>query len=336
MTPANLLQKSKQELRGVSAQPYQESLWILAEVLQCPAPAIYLEKENIDKSREKLFWDKVYQRKQGRPLEYILNEKFFFDKKFYVEEGVFIPRRETESLIRWVLKNIRDTKFKALDFGAGTGTLCLPLLSFFPHSQFIAMEISHKSILCLKKNSQAFRVGDRLKILKKDVSHLTKKDLCWLDLKNPSFREKKNHKNSLRVPISTTSREQKSHKNSLRVPIMAATNSREKKSHKNSLPSLIVANPPYIDPKDLSLSRTAYLFDPPLALFSDKAGMGHIVSWFKKAMELLGPKGIYIFELGWNQEERVREFLSRQTKLNSYKIYKDEGGNPRLAVCVKK
>lgn len=285
MKAVQLLQKSKQELKKVCSNPHQESLWLLSSTLNCSPSEIYLERDNINKNQQKLFFDKIQRRKQGEALEYILKEFFFNEKQFYIEEGVFIPRQETEVLVQWVLKNVSGENLKAIDFGAGAGALCLSLLLNLKPSQFLALEICPKAIKCLKKNSSHFGVEKRLTVLKKDVSHIQKEDVirCL-----------------------------------------------------GSAPSLIVANPPYIDPKDQSISRQTYFFDPPLALFSDKGGMGHIISWFEKAMEVLSPKGIYIFEFGWNQEKPVRAFCEQQKELVSYEIHKDDIAHPRVAVCFKK
>ena len=285
MKAVELLQKSKKELKEVSFNPYQESLWILAEVLNLSTSDIYLKKEDLSKDQKQLFFDKIHKRKQGRPLEYILREKFFFKKKFYIEEGVFIPRQETETLIYWVLNNIQETELNAVDFGAGSGPLCLTLLSSFPKSIFVALEISSESIKCLRRNSESFKVRDRLHILQKDVCRVSRKELVQF-LKTPPF--------------------------------------------------LIVANPPYIAPGDSSVSRETYFFDPPLALFSDRGGMGHIFSWFKKAMSFLSSKGIYIFEFGWNQLAEVKQFCNGQKELKSYEIHKDSSGIPRIAACFKR
>lgn len=282
MKITQLLNKSKRELKEISPCPYQESLWILESVFNLSANNIYIEKKTLSSKEEQIFWNKIYKRKEAYPLAYILKEKPFFKNKFYVEEGCFIPRPETQTLVKWLIKNIpSDQELKAVDFGAGAGTLCLSLLSHFTNSQWTAIEIDRKSIQCLKKNSISFKVFQRLNILKKDVSRLCGKDF-------------------------------------------------------NLAPSLITANPPYIDPKDKETSPGVYLFEPPLALFSDQEGLGCTFSWFKKAMELLAPKGIYIFELAWNKEEQVRKFCEGQRELKAYHILKDQLGHPRIAVCLKK
>ena len=285
MKAGTLLQKARRELEKVSVNPYQESLWMLADILDLSTGEIYLGKENISEDQEKLFWNCIQKRKQAEPLEYILKEKFFFKNRFYVEKGVFIPRLETEIIIHWVLNNIQDTNLKAVDFGAGAGPLCLTLLSYFSGCQFVALEIHKKSIGCLKKNREIFQMQDRLSVLQQDV--------CQMDIK-------------------------------------------ELQRILGGSPFLIVANPPYIDPKDKSIDKAVYLFEPPLAIFSSESGMNCIFSWFKKAMEILNPGGVYIFEFGWNQEEKVRQFCRSREELSSYEIHRDGAGNPRMAVCFKK
>ena len=279
----SLLQKAKKELKPVSKKAYQESLWILANCLNLSVNQIFLEKESIKAKQEKDFWLKIQERKKGMPLEYILNEKFFFQHKFYIKESVFIPRLETETLVKWLCKNIQKNKaLNFADFGAGTGAIALSILSHFPNSKCQAIEIHQKSIDCLQKNSLNFKLQDRLNILKKDISKVQTDNFFF-----------------------------------------------------STAPDLITANPPYIDPKDTSIRPEVYLYEPPLALFSDKKGMGHIMSWSKKALELLKPNGIYIFEFGWNQKELITDFLSSQTKIKSYKILKDQLGHPRIALCFK-
>ena len=101
-------------------------------------------------------------------------------------------------------------------------------------------------------------------------------------------------------------------------------------------PNVIVANPPYVDPNDGQLEDSVKQFEPPAALFSNNEGLAHIDSWFSKAMELLPSGGVYIFELGYSQGEKVRNFLDEKNQLKGYKIYKDLQGWERVAVCAKK
>ena len=303
MKLTRLLQKAKRELRFVSHQAYQESLWILERSLNAPANQIYLENITITSKQEENFWRKIKQRKKRVPLEYILKEKFFFDHKFYLENSVFIPRPETETLVKWVCKNIPKNQFlNFIDFGAGAGAISASISYHFLNSVGTAIELYPKAITCLEKNILNLKLKDRLYLLKKDVSNIQLEDLYQLYLKTQKYSHFSNQNSN---------------------PFIA-------------LPDLITANPPYIDPKDKNIQQDIYLYESPLALFSDKKGLGHIISWFKKAIQLLKPKGLYIFEFAWNQKEQITEFLNSQTTIDSYNILKDQLGHPRIAVCYKK
>ena len=102
-------------------------------------------------------------------------------------------------------------------------------------------------------------------------------------------------------------------------------------------PDIITANPPYVAAGDKALDPSVCLYEPPLAFFSDRDGMGHIVSWLDKAMDILSPGGACIFEFGCSQSGRVQELLtSRRRFISSSKILKDRAGRDRAALCFKR
>jgi release factor glutamine methyltransferase len=82
-----------------------------------------------------------------RPVQYVLNEAWFYGLQFQVNESVLIPRPETEELVDWVLKEVRSIQKAAenendpdilplspyvsiLDIGTGSG--CIPMQVFLP------------------------------------------------------------------------------------------------------------------------------------------------------------------------------------------------------------
>lgn len=282
---SSLLQKAKKELEEVSPQAYQESVWLLSNILNKKVQSFYLDQIFISSKQEEKFWSQIQKRKNHYPLDYLLGESYFLGHKFLIQEGVFIPRLDTEILVERVFKQYpKEKTLKVMDWGAGSGAICLSLLSHFPNAKALAVDIHSKSLDCLKKNSELMRLRDRLFTLKGDVSNLKKEQI-----------------QSLSFPFD-----------------------------------LITANPPYIDPEDSQIENSVYLFEPPIALFSKQKGMGHIYSWFYKAMECLDSGACYTFEFGWSQSQLVKDFLSSHSSMASYEIIKDKLGHDRAAVILKK
>lgn len=64
-----------------------------------------------------------------RPLQYVLNEAWFYGLKFQVNESVLIPRPETEELVDWIINDVQSAKqnqsLRILDIGTGSG--CIPI-----------------------------------------------------------------------------------------------------------------------------------------------------------------------------------------------------------------
>ena len=331
---SSLLQRAKKELEGVSPQAYQESVWILSKLLNKKVQNLYLEQTFISSEEEEEFWSQIQKRKNHYPLDYLLEESYFLGHKFLIQEGVFTPRADTEVLVEKVFKQYpKEKALKMMDWGAGAGTVCLSLLSYFSNAKALAVDIHSKSLDCLKKNSELMGLRERLFILKGDVCKIDFKiaDLFshfipfyFSDLREIDFYQKQNQAEA------GSERENKVIENSIKQ-------SQEVKNldikHKIDL---ITANPPYIDPQDNQINKSVYLFEPPIALFSNQKGMGHIYSWFYKAMECLNSGACYIFEFGWNQSKPVKDFLSANQSLALYEILKDSQGYDRSALIYKK
>ncbi|MBK9425354.1 MAG: peptide chain release factor N(5)-glutamine methyltransferase [Bacteroidetes bacterium] len=90
------------------------------------------------------------------PLQYVVNEAWFYDLKLFVNDKVLIPRPETEELVSLVLDDYEKTQnpLRILDIGTGSG--CIPVLlgTKFPVAEIFASDISEEALEIAKLNSR--------------------------------------------------------------------------------------------------------------------------------------------------------------------------------------
>ena len=99
-----------------------------------------------------------------KPMQYVLQEAWFAEMKFYVDENVLIPRPETEELCEWIVLNekskVKSKKSKIkpqtsliLDIGTGSGCIAITLKKKIPDVEVFALDISKKALQVAKKNA---------------------------------------------------------------------------------------------------------------------------------------------------------------------------------------
>lgn len=105
------------------------------------------------------------------PIQYVFNEYFYKDMKFYVDKNVLIPRPETEELINETIGIIRANKLpraNIVDFCTGSGLIAISLKNEFKESNVFGTDISKEAINIAKRNAKQntvevhFLVGDSL------------------------------------------------------------------------------------------------------------------------------------------------------------------------------
>ncbi len=95
--------------------------------------------------------------KTGKPLQYILNEAWFYNLKFYVNENVLIPRPETEELVDLIIKENRNCK-SLLDIGTGSGCIPISINANIKTCKVSGCDISEQALLIAKKNAKTNNV----------------------------------------------------------------------------------------------------------------------------------------------------------------------------------
>jgi len=94
---------------------------------------------------------------QHKPVQYVLNEAWFYKMKFFVEENVLIPRPETEELVEWIITDFKQGKnskpINIIDIGTGSGCIPIALKKELSNSNITAIDVSEKALLVAKKNA---------------------------------------------------------------------------------------------------------------------------------------------------------------------------------------
>lgn len=96
----------------------------------------------------------VKERLSGKPLAYVLNEKFFYGRPFYVDERVLIPRYDTESVAERALAIARKTGCKTvLDLCCGSGAIGITLGAEGDFDVVDFADISEDALFVASKNA---------------------------------------------------------------------------------------------------------------------------------------------------------------------------------------
>jgi release factor glutamine methyltransferase len=117
----------------------------------------------LSEDQMKTFISDCKRRLTGEPIQYIIGDWDFYGLTIKCKSPVLIPRPETEELVDHVIKSLKLQKlckpFKILDIGCGSGVIGLALLSKFPLSNCIGLDISNDAVQLANDNAELI-LGD--------------------------------------------------------------------------------------------------------------------------------------------------------------------------------
>ena len=172
-----------------------DSELLLSKSLKKPREEILINlKENLNEKVLVDFNNYLIRRSNNEPVAYLLGEKEFWSRKFFVNKDTLIPRPETELLVDKLVSLFKKKRMTILDIGTGTGCIIISLLIELKNSNGTAIDISKEAITVAKKNSNKFNLSNRIKFLHKSFKEFYGKKFDLI-VSNPPYIKRKDIKN---------------------------------------------------------------------------------------------------------------------------------------------
>lgn len=191
----NLLSLIKREFLISSSQGNLRSICeiLLCEILGKERTQLYLQNPILNREelgKFKFCLDSVLS---GVPLSFVLGKVDFFGLEFYLDEGCFIPRPETEILVEEVINiagTLRDQNLLIYDLCTGIGNIAISLTKSLTYCKIMATDISELALKFAYKNSCFHKVGEKIGFVCCDLtSSINRQVKADIIVSNPPYIE---------------------------------------------------------------------------------------------------------------------------------------------------
>ena len=145
----------KNKLKKANIESYAiDAELLLMHIISFTKVQLYTKNDfMLTQAEEKEFFSALQQREQGKPVQYMIGKCEFMGLDFFVEEGVLIPRADTEILVEAVLEYAEKENLKrGLDICTGTGCIAVSMAKYGDFS-LCGIDISDIAIETAKKNA---------------------------------------------------------------------------------------------------------------------------------------------------------------------------------------
>jgi release factor glutamine methyltransferase len=169
MTIKEALTWAREELSEACERPQFEAELLLAHHLKQDRMYLITHESDLIKNIDD-FKDLIRRRAKNEPYEYIVGKASFYDIYLEVEEGVLIPRPETEILIDLVSEIIeKEQVTRIAEIGVGSGAISVVLARKFPKLQIIATDICNTPLTVAGKNIDAFGLTKQIELRRSNL-----------------------------------------------------------------------------------------------------------------------------------------------------------------------
>jgi len=159
-----LLKKAQEEVTRLDAEI------ILSHLLGIEKAELYIYDRNISGEVLTKFHSFIKERREGRPLQYIIGKTEFMGYEFAVTPDVLIPRPETELLVEKAIEVTKGIKSPIiLDLGTGSGNIAIALTKFITDCKIIGSDISKQTLFVAKSNARLNQADRAIEFVLSDL-----------------------------------------------------------------------------------------------------------------------------------------------------------------------
>ncbi len=159
------LRYAVERIEGIGAQtPLLDAEVLLCAILSVDRLYLVINgAEPLTEEQLHRYQNSIETRMAGVPVQYIVGTQEFMGMDFHVEEGVLIPRSDTEILVEAVIEwinemNSLDEPVKIADLGTGSGAIALSLAKLVEKANVYAVDISPKALKVAQMNGDELQV----------------------------------------------------------------------------------------------------------------------------------------------------------------------------------
>lgn len=128
------------------------------------------KEEEVSKFKEREFYSLIEKRKNKMPISYILKTTEFMSLDLHVEEGVLIPRGDTEILVEETLKFMdEDKEYEVCDLCCGSGAIGISIAHFRENTKVDLIDYYDVPEKVTKRNIVKQKLSNRAKFIKSDL-----------------------------------------------------------------------------------------------------------------------------------------------------------------------
>ena len=153
-----------------TSEPRLSAELLLGQVLGLKRLELYLNHDRpVSVTELESFREYCRQRLQGRPVQYIAGEAFFYGERFLVDERVLIPRPETELVLEHSIERLKSSGRpdgvapSVLDIGTGSGCIAITLALRIPDAVVTAVDVSAEALQVAAQNTALHGVTERIR-----------------------------------------------------------------------------------------------------------------------------------------------------------------------------